>query len=286
LQKEGYTTRESIAMMPITSFTDSYLLSIGIHSALAREMIMQIRLVSTWLGAELAKKGVHAAYIALCEKVIIHEWSRTDKALFASLLPSDLVSIRGICARHVLESLQQLHRDVNGVQKPATVKADAPVAATAAAPPNTEVASAPAPAPNVIDTNATVSAPCTATTEDSGSPPLTASTTIEPFAESPPALICSPKTDSKTPVPDGTPVVIMSESAPQQDEQRVAAAQLGSDLAQPGVPLGTTDAVAPTAQNDSAGSALVQNPAHDGEKVESENEEAGGERDSGTWEHL
>lgn len=115
MQKEGYSTREVMAHIPLTTFTNAYLEKIGVESAVAREMLMQIRLQSTWLGTELAKKGVNARHVALCEKIIMDDWNRVDEALFASLLPGDLTKIDGIDARYVRESLQELHREVNGM---------------------------------------------------------------------------------------------------------------------------------------------------------------------------
>lgn len=117
MKQEGYISRSDLARAPLSAFTDMYLKEIGITGLGVRCMLLDVRLQSTWLGAALAQKGVNTTHLALCESVIIDRWNRTSESLFASLLPSDLTNASllrlGIDARHVTESLRELHKEVN-----------------------------------------------------------------------------------------------------------------------------------------------------------------------------
>lgn len=91
LAKESLTTCASFACMPLTQFNHSYLERVGISSLYVRQLLVHIRLQSTWLGARLTQHAdMRPECLEVCEHVVLQRYGCASEASLARVLPEEL----------------------------------------------------------------------------------------------------------------------------------------------------------------------------------------------------
>lgn len=272
MMKEGYQTRALLACIPLASFTDAYLKSIGIESAVARRVLYLVRLESTWLGEQLATKGVNPTCAELCENVIITKFDCSTKESFAALLPSDLsdgsLGRFQIVARRTMKCLRELHRDVNAVVAQKTEEVH----------PVQEV--------QKVQTKADRVEPNTAPV------PVAPDSTVTTSAE--PVTPTSEMTQGASPVPPTAPVVTLTAAVPVESQSAGAEPAASCDAQVTGVPCTSLPGADQGDLSDQVDQGDLTHRADaaqcgEGDSVTEsgdDGEKSDANRDSGTWEHL
>jgi len=116
LAKEGIFTSSELLRMPISLFTHDYLRGLGVLSPFVRQVLIDERLQSTWLGAHLAGHNIRRECVQRCEQVMMECLGSWTGELFARVLPEELSDAylisKGIESGVVRRCLRQMHQQV------------------------------------------------------------------------------------------------------------------------------------------------------------------------------
>lgn len=70
----GFVDKASLVSFPSTRFEEARLLNLGITDPLSCQVVRDLRMQSTWLGAHLSAMGVNTAGMAAYEKIVFEEF--------------------------------------------------------------------------------------------------------------------------------------------------------------------------------------------------------------------
>jgi len=113
LAKEHCATQQTLSAMSLRHFTHSYLHSIGVDSFYLRQVLIELRLQSTWIGAHLTACGVGVAWLGVCEVAVFETIGCTTAKSFVHVLPEELSDERlwemGVVSAFVRRMVRQVH---------------------------------------------------------------------------------------------------------------------------------------------------------------------------------
>lgn len=119
LVKEGITSRETLTRIPLTHFTPERLCKLGITVACVRQIVLEMRLQATWLGARLTAMGVSSTGLSTAEAVLIN---CATESSFAQVVPEILsdanLRANGVHSSFVCQCLRAVHRQVRAENAP------------------------------------------------------------------------------------------------------------------------------------------------------------------------